>query len=209
MSLTIYANTGSSDLEYGISGSEWVEVDTDNDEIIFSAGSSVVADGEAIPSSTQLNQAGTLLTGSEIEVAHAFLSDNSAGILKEIINFGSGNYRYVFAASLSDATASEPVLELWDDINMDSTDLVCLGSGTPASSFFRGICTTDALPGVGWTGSRLAGSGDGNFLYLNNEDGALSGADVLYFQLCIKIPASQTAAGAETPIMAIKYASAT
>lgn len=207
MALTIYVNTGSSDLEYGASGSEWVEVDPDLDSLIFSAGSDTVADGEVIPSSTQLNQAGTLLTGVETEIAHGFLADNDAGILKEIINFGSGNYRYIFAASFDAATSSEPTLELWDDDDMDSVDSVCLGGGTPASSWWRGITTTDALPGVGWTGSRLAGSGDGNFLYLNNENGALVGADVLYFQLCIKIPASQTAAGAEVPILCIKYAS--
>jgi len=204
--LTIYVNTGTQDTEVNTSGSEWTLVDVDNDELIFSAGSSSVADGEAIPSETQLNQAGTLLTGAEITVAHYFLSDNDAGILKEIHNMGEGNYRYVVGCSFDGSTASEPVLEVWDDTDLDSTDLVCLGEGTPSSSWFRGITTTDSAPGASWTGSRLAGSSDGYFLWLNDENGALSGADVLYCQMKIVIPSTQQDAGAETPVIAIKFA---
>ena len=68
MALTIYANVGTQDVEYGTSGAEWVEIDTDNDRIIFSAGSDSVKDGEPSPSDTQLNQAGIILTGSAITI---------------------------------------------------------------------------------------------------------------------------------------------
>lgn len=205
--LDIWVNAGVSDVVLGTSGADWVEVDVDNDFLIFSAGSDTVKDGEPIPSETQLNQAGILLTGSEITVSKYFLADNSVNLLKQIHNMGAGNYRYVLAFDFDDATASEPVLEIWDDNDLDSIDNVTLGEGTPSLSWWRGITTTDALPGVGWTGSRLAGSSDGNFLWLNNENGALSGADTLYCQLKIVLPSTQQDAGVANCVVAVKYAS--
>jgi len=204
--LKIYVNNGTSDLELNISGSSWVEIDTTNDEIIFTDGSDTVKDGEAIPSDTQLNSAAPILDSTEQTIAMYLLSDNSASALKEIHNMGAGNYRYVMAFEFTTATVSEPVLEAWDDTDLDSVDSVPLGSGTPSSSWFRGVTTTAALPGAAWTGSRLAGSSDGNFLWLNNESGALSVADVLYCQLKLVIPATQQDAGSTNPVLAVKYA---
>jgi hypothetical protein len=91
---------------------------------------------------------------------------------------------------------------------MDTIDLTCLGAGTASSSWFHGITTTDALPGALWTGSRLAGSSDGHFLWLNNEAGALTEAKTLYCNLYMEIPSTQTNGGHEEPIMVVKYASA-
>jgi hypothetical protein len=206
MSLTIHVNTGTADLAYGAFGVEFTEIDTTNDEIIFSDGSDTVKDGEAIPSDTQLNSASPILTGVEQTFDTYLLADSSAGILKEIHNMGAGNYRYVMAFVFDALTVSEPVLEIWDDTDLDSIDSVVLGSGVASSSWFRGVVTTDALPGVGWTGSRLAGSSDGYFLWLNNENGALSGASNLYCQLKLVIPATQTDAGSSNPVIAVKYA---
>jgi len=204
--LKIYVNNGTSDLELNISGSSWVEIDTTNDEIIFTDGSDTVKDGEAIPSDTQLNSAAPILDSTEQTIPMYLLSDNSASELKEIHNMGAGNYRYVMGFEFTTATVSEPVLEAWDDTDLDSVDSVPLGSGTPSSSWFRGVTTTAALPGAAWTGSRLAGSSDGNFLWLNNESGALSVADVLYCQLKLVIPATQQDAGSTNPVLAVKYA---
>jgi len=204
--LKIYVNNGTSDLELNISGSSWVEIDTTNDEIIFTDGSDTVKDGEAIPSDTQLNSAAPILDSTEQTIPMYLLSDNSASALKEIHNMGAGNYRYVMAFEFDGSTVSEPVLEAWDDTDLDSVDSVPLGSGTPSSSWFRGVTTTAALPGAAWTGSRLAGSSDGNFLWLNNESGALSVADVLYCQLKLVIPATQQDAGSTNPVLAVKYA---
>ncbi len=209
MSLEIYVNTGTQDVEVGESGGEWVELDTTNDKLIFSAGNPSVADGQPSPSVTQLNSAGVRLgTGSDVTISKYFLDDNSAGILKQIHNMGAGNYRYVLGFSFDAETASEPVLEVWDDSDLDSIDSVILGAGTPSSSWIRGITTTDSAPGVAWTGSRLAGSGDGYFLYLNNENGALSGADILYCQLKIIVPSTQLTAISGQPVFAVKFASA-
>ncbi|MFA5048514.1 MAG: hypothetical protein WC516_05835 [Patescibacteria group bacterium] len=209
MSLTVYVNTGATDVEVGTSGSEWTSVDETADEIIFTNGGTGVTDGDPLPSETELNAAGLVLLTPRVEqtITKYFLADNDANELKQINNMGAGNYRYVMAFSFNASTVSEPVLEVWDDSDLDSIDLVCLGAGTAASSWFRGITTTDALPGAGWTGSRLAGSADGNFLWLNNQNGALAGADVLYCQLKIVIPSTQTASAALNPVMVVKYTS--
>lgn len=207
MGLTIYANTGTQDSELGASGVEFTEISPTNDELIFSAGSDVVKDGEPIPTQAQLISAGVVLTGAEQVVPEYFLQDVSEVELKEIFNMGNQNKRYVLAFDFDASTASEPVLEIWDDTDMDSIDDTTLGAGTASLSWWRGITTTDALPGADWVGSRLAGSSSGNFLFLNNENGALTGADTLYCQLKIVIPATASAGGSANPIIAIKWTS--
>jgi hypothetical protein len=66
-------------------------------------------------------------------------------------------------------------------------------------------CTTDSLPGVGWSGSRLAGATAGHFLNLNNGNGALTGAKILYAQLKVIVPSTEVDGGAEQPILVVKY----
>ena len=207
MALLIYSNTGTQDTPLGTSGVEFTEISPVNDTLIFSNGSDVVADGETIPSQSQLISAGVVLTGVQQIVSKYFLADYSAGILKQINNMGNLNKRYVLAFDFDSATASEPVLELWDDTDMDSVEDVTLGAGIPSSSWWRGITTTAGLPGADWVGNRLAGSSSGNFLYLNNESGALSVATTLYAQLKIIIPAIANAGGSANPIIAVKWTS--
>lgn len=207
MSLIVAVNTGTADLEYGVSGAEWIDVSPANDTLIFSAGSDTVKDGEPIPSQNQLIQAGVVLSGAEQIVPKYFLADVSANLLREIHLAGNQDKRYVFACVFDSATASEPVLEVWDDSNLNSVDIPELGAGTPSSSWYRGIVTTDSSAGTDWTGSRLAGSSDGNFLWLNNQNGALSGADNLYFQFKIVIPATATSGSSAVPVFVVKYLS--
>lgn len=205
MSLIVAVNTGTQDDEYGASGTEWTDVSPANDDLIFSAGSDVVKDGEPIPSQNQLIQAGVVLTGAEQTVPFYFLADTSANLLKEIHLAGNQDKQYVFACVFDSATASEPVLEVWDDSNLDTVDILELGAGTPSSSWYRGITTTTSSAGTNWTGSRLAGSSDGNFLWLNDENGALSGADTLYFQFKIVMPTTATAGASAVPVFVVKY----
>ena len=205
--LIVAVNCDTQDEVYESSGVDWVDMSLANDKLIFSDGSDAVKDGEAIPSEAEYNQAGTLIDEvSDVTVDKCFLEDVSAGILKEIHNY-KDNKRYVFAFSFDGATASEPVLELWDDENLNSRDLYSLGAGVANDSWWRGITTTDGLPGDDWTGSKLAGNADGHFLWLNNENGALSGAGVLYCNLKIIIPANFQNSGLEQPILAVKYTS--
>lgn len=209
--LTVALNVDTSDSPYLASGIDWVDMVTgeSNDYLIFSNGSDVVVDRGGIPSQSSLIQAGCVLTGVQQVVPKYFLADISAALIKEIHNMGNVNKRYTMAFSFDGATASEPVLELWDDNGLDTILATTLGAGTASSSWWRGIVTTDALPGADWalsgSFSRLAGSSDGYFLWLNNEAGALTGADVLYCNLAIVIPASVTTGGSANPLMCVKY----
>lgn len=207
MGLSVYLNTGTQDTELGTSGVEFTEFSEGNDKLIFSAGSNVVADGEGIPSQSDLIQAGVELSGAEQIVSKYFLEDISAVELKEIDNMGNQDKRYVMAFDFDATTASEPVLELWDDSDLDSITDTTLGAGVASSSWWRGVVTTDGTPGNNWTGTRLAGSGSGYYLQLNDGNGALSGADTLYCNLKIVIPASATSGGSASPVFVVKWTS--
>jgi len=208
--LIVAVNNDTQDLEYGSSGVNWIDLafiaNLSADTLVFSEGSDTVDDGEAIPSQSDYNQAGTILhPTNDVEVAKCLLADASAGLLREIFNFAD-NKRYVFCASFDGATASEPVLELWDDVNLNSRDLNSLGLGVAGDSWWKGAVTTDGLPGASWAGTPLAGNADGYFLWLNNENGVLgSGGGELYFNLKIVIPGGLEVSGLEQPVMAIKY----
>lgn len=110
-----------------------------------------------------------------------------------------------FCVAFNAPTASEPILELWDNDDLDTIDYYSLGNNVASSSFLRGITTTSGLPGEGWTGKRLAGSSDNHFLFLNDLGGALIVAKDLYFNLRITVPANFPIASAEVPIFSIKY----
>jgi len=204
--MDIYANCDTIDSPLGTSGLDWVMIDVDTDYLIMLTNGSVsVADGQPIPSTTQLNQAGLVLTGVEQTCSKYFLADDSVNLLKQIHNMGAGNNRYVLAFDFDAETSSEPVLEAWDSISMDTIDDVVLGEGTPSSSWLVGVVTTDSLPGVGWSGSRLAGDTAGHFLNLNNGNGALTGPATLYANLKVIVPSTEVDGGAEQPILVIKY----
>lgn len=206
--LIIAINTGDIDQAYGESAAEWVDIATANDYLVITGGSDSVADGESIPSSFQLSCAGPFLdpdAPDDILIEHYLLADISDDELKESTLMGKNNTRYVLAFDFDGATTSEPVLEVWDNSDMDSVDLACLGAGTPSLSWFHGITTTDALPGVAWTGYTLAGSSASHFLWLNNQNGALSTAGTLYANIYVEIPASQVNGGAELPLLCVKY----
>jgi hypothetical protein len=204
--MEIYVNCDSVDSPLLTSGVDWTIMDTDVDFLVLlTNGSTSVADGQPIPSTTQLNQAGLVLTGVEQTCSKYFLADDSANLLKQIHNMGAGNKRYVLAFDFDAETASEPTLEIWDDATMLTANDVILGAGTPSSSWIAGITTTDALPGVGWTGSRLAGSGAGHYLNLNNGNGALTVAETLYAQLKVVIPSTEVDGGSESPLIVCKW----
>lgn len=207
MSLNVFINTDSQDLAYGTSGVEFTEWSEGNDQYIFTNGNTEVADGEDIPTQAELISAGIILTGAQIVVDTYLLQDASANELKDITNMGNVNKRYVVAFVFDGVTASEPVYEVYDDTNLNTATGTMLGGGTPSSSFIRGITTTDSLPGAGWISgaTRMAGSGEGNFLYLNNENGFLTGAETLYCNLAVVIPASQTTGFSANPVFVVKW----
>jgi hypothetical protein len=204
--LTISANIDVVDAPYA-SGASWVDLDLSNDTMIFTAGSDVVKDGEPIPSQTALNQAGIILTGTEQIVSQYFVADASANILRQIDLMGNTTNRYVLAFTFDGPTATEPILELWDDITLNTIDSTTLGAGTPANSWWRGITTTNSAPSIDWVGLNLAGSSDLHYLQLNDGNGPLIGATTLYCNLKVVIPASATTGTSATPIIVVKFAS--
>ncbi len=207
MALTTHINTTSIDLPLNSSGVTFVEFSEGNDKLIFTAGNTEVQDGADIPSQAELVSAGVILTGAQIVVDDYLLEDVSDNLLKSINNMGNVDKQYILAFDFDASTASEPVFEVWDDDQLNSATGAILGSGTPSSSFVRGVTTTTSSPGANWitTGTRMAGSSDGNFLYLNDQNGFLTGTSVLYCNLCIVIPASQTSGFSSSPVGVIKW----
>jgi hypothetical protein len=202
--LDIQINNTSDDQPVGSSGINWVSVSVGNDFLIFTTSPSLA--GASIPSSFTLSSGGVFLNGSQQIFPFYYLAHPGGSPQTYAIPLmGNQNTRYVMAFVFDGATTSEPVLEAWDNSGLTTTNAVTLGAGTPANSWMHGITTTAGLPGSNWTGSTLAGSSNGHFLWLNNQNGALTGAGVLYCNLQVIVPASQTQGGAETPVLVCKY----
>ena len=207
MALQVYINVDSQDEPLGTSGISWEEFSEGNDQFLFTAGNTEVEDGANIPSQAELISAGIILTRSQIIVDDYLLEDTSENLLKSIDNMGNNDKRYIIAFVFDASTASEPTFETYDDANLNSADGAMLGSGTPSSSFVRGITTTSSLPGANWiTGAtRMAGASDGNFLYLNDQSGFLTVPTTLYCNLAVVIPSSQTIGFSATPVFVVKW----
>ena len=204
--MNLHINHSTDDLVLASSGVDWIEVDDDLDYFIFSEGSADVADEEAIPTADELNRAATQLSDiASVTVSKYFLADISAAKIKEIFNAGNQNKRYVFACEFDGATASEPQLEAWDNVNMDTYHDPCLGADVASGSWYKAKCTTDALPGADWTGIALAGSGVSNVVLLNAGNGALTIAKNLYFNLKVIIPSGYDIPASHVPILAVVY----
>lgn len=205
--LTLRINNSSTDSSYASAPSNYITV-VDNDNFILSDGSDDVKNNAAIPTDAQLNLAAPIVSATlDVVVGKYFLSDTSAGLLKEIYLAGNQNKQYVFCCSFDAETSSEPILEVWDNDDMDSYDSICLGAGTPSQSWYKGVCTTTSAPGADWTGTPLAGNGSSNSILLNNGSGALTVATDLYFNFKVVIPAGLSTEGMETPVMCVTFTS--
>ena len=204
--MDLYINNSITEQPIGTSGVDWILVNPNADYFIFSAGGAGVADGEDIPTETELNRAATQLDSiNDVVVAKYFLADISADLLKEIKNAGNQNKRYAWGCDFDGATASEPQLEAWDNTDMDSFVDPAIGSGSANASWYKGISTTTSSPGVDWTGTPIAGSGISNIILLNDGNGALTGAADLYFNFKVVIPGGYLNPALHVPIFAITY----
>jgi len=207
--MTLYINHSLTDATLQTSGVDWIAVDPNADHFIFSQGSAAgqgVSDGDAIPADSLLNRYAVLLDAvNPVTVPKYFLADTSANLLRECKLTGNQNKRYVFAADFDGATATEPQLEAWDTVNMDTILSPALGAGNPLSSWYRGVVTTNGLPGSNWTGTPLAGAGVSNILLLNGGAGALTVAKTLYFNFKVVIPGGYLVPGIHIPYLNIVY----
>ena len=188
---------------------DWIAVDPNADSFIFSQGSAAglgVSDGDALPSEALLNRYAVLLDAvNPVTVPKYFLADGSASFLKEIKLAGNQNKRYVFAADFDGATATEPQLEAWDNINMATILSPALGAGSPLTSWYKIVVTTNGLPGSNWVGTPLGGSAVANIALLNGGAGALTVAKTLYFNFKVVIPGGYLVPAVLTPFLAIVY----
>lgn len=211
MALSVHVNVDSQDQPLGTSGVDFVQFSEGNDQIIFTGGNTQVQDGADVPTQSELISAGIDLSSVTLPftVEKYLLQDTSEVLLKDIDGMGDNDFRYVLAFDFDAGTASEPVLEVWDDNELNSANGTMLGGGTPSSSFIRGVTTTSASPGAGWASgaTRMAGSSDGHFLFLNNENGFLTGASTLYANLAVIVPSSQTIGFSANPVFVCKFLS--
>ena len=203
---TLYINHQTNELPIGSSGSDWKEVVAGYDTFIFSNGGVGVVDDADIPTEEELNRSAVQLDAVDpVIVPKYFITDLSADKLYEIFNAGNQEKRYAFGVAFDGATATEPQLEAWDNNSMDSFVDPALGTGVPANSWYKAICTTTSTPSADWTGVALAGSGASNILLLNDGNGALSGAGNLYFNFKIVIPGGYDTPASHNPIFVITY----
>jgi len=203
--VTVLVNTTAVDATFVAQPANFVLLDLVNDEIIWSAGSAAVADGQDTPTEAELNEAATLIDTVDVEIADAFLLDDSAtGVELKLIDLaGSQDTQFVFLFSFDGATATEPFLEAWDDTNHNTTNFQSLGAGTPANSFISAVLTTSGLPGAAWTGTKIAGSS--NRLSLNGGGGALVAATDVYTNIKVVVPANHPTPAAEKPVLTIRF----
>ena len=207
MPLNVFINVDTQDLALNTSGVDFVQFSEGNDQIIFTQGNTEVVDGADTPTQSELISAGIELTGSQIVLTEYLLQDTSENLLKNIDNMGNIDKQFVLAFDFDAPTASEPVLEVFDDSNLNTINNTMLGAGTPSASFIRGVTTTNSSPGSNWitTATRMAGSSDGNFLNLNDLGGFLTGATTLYANLAVVVPASQTTGFSANVVFVVKW----
>jgi len=208
--LYIAVNKVDSLLTYRDNPADYVEIDLINDYLIWSNGSIAVADGQDEPTELELTIAAPHIDPDDpMTVEKCFIFDDSEGpgTLREINGMGI-NRRYVFCFMFDGATASEPQLEAWDNSSHNTANFHVLGNGTPANSMIKGVATTLALPGEGWSGIPIA---DTNVLLLNDGAGALPVLDSTesahdrYCNLKIVIPADYPTPAVEPFVLTVRY----
>jgi hypothetical protein len=209
--LDILINYVDADVNYETTPADYIVMDLDNDYLIWTEGDATVKDKmTSKPTAEQLNAAATLIDPDAAKTVNLCLLMDDSGYggyyTREVKGMGL-NKRYVFGFSFDDATASEPVLEAWDNSDHDSTDNHVLGAGTPADSMVKAVCTTASSPGSDWVGTAIAGA---NTLQLNNGNGALAApasgeTTELYANILIKIPAAYATPAVETFCLTVRF----
>jgi len=206
--LTVYANVADSEDDRATTPANYIQVDLANDKLIWSAGSTEVADGADTPTSQELDEAATIIQPTNVEIANLFLLDvsDTGQELKDIDRAGSVvDGQHVINFSFDGPTASEPQLEAWDDDTHATANLNVLGLGTPSASMVKAILTTSSAPGTSWTGTAIAGGSSPNVLLLNGGGGAFGSAAEVYINIKIDVPGAYSTPFSETPVLTVRY----
>lgn len=214
VNMKVIVNKVNASVDYQTTPANYVEMDLVNDYLIWTEGDDpygapVIEDGDDEPTESELNLCATIIDPSNPKtVAKCFVYDKDDGIgtVRLVDGMGASDKRYVFGFSFDGATASEPQLEAWDDINHNTINFHVLGNGTPANSMVKADCTT-----VGNPVSYQPLAGASNVLLLNDGSGALGAlpsgqtTQELYANLKIVIPAGYTTPGVEPFILTCRY----
>jgi hypothetical protein len=202
------ANTGNAVGGVGDLSSDWLVLDLVNDKIYFLDSQQTDGDDPA-----SVIYPAIIPDAGDLEVPKTFISDASAGILKQIPlagttagGQGGGATRYVFAIYFDGPTAGIPYLEAWDDtVHVTAYSKFLGGNGVdteaPASSTLKAIATTAAAPGLAtWAGTPLAKTDSRIAL----DAAALAAAKNLYFNIKQVIPSTFSPAE-DSPVLSLRY----
>ena len=190
-----------SERTFSVTPADYITLEA-NDYLIWSKDLENWLDHE--PGPTELNEHAMVILNDAVPVTECMLYDDSGNVgghyhTHKVIGMGE-NKRFVFCFSFSNATATIPRLEAWDDSDHDSIANYCLGAGI-ADSFIKAVKTTDALPGGGWGGTPIAGASN----YINLDTAALSGAKDLYSNIKVIIPGNYPNPASEIFCLTIRY----
>jgi len=176
--LTVRLNIEDPKISYENDNSLYLDMNVLEDYLIWTGGSDDIGDKMTHePTESELNAAAVVIKeDDDTFVPLCLLYDHSQEIgdyfTHEVKGMGE-NERFVFCFSFNGPTATEPVLEAWDDENHETYDKHVLGNGTPGNSMIKAVCTTSTSPGDLWTGIPIAGPE--NVLELNDGVGAIEG----------------------------------
>ena len=152
--------------------------------------------------------------GSEVEIPKTFIDD--ASIIDQIPLAGTnqggqqgGANQYVFCFHIQGETQSKPYLEVWDDSNHNTKALQCLGAGTPANSYIRGITTTNGNTAqANWVdddANAVPMAGDGASDRLELDTAVIGGGGKkLYCNLAARVPGGASPF-AENPVLTLRF----
>ncbi len=204
--LSVRTNYVDADVNYVTTPADYITLDLTNDYLIWSKSLDDLMTHE--PTASELNENAEIIDPLVVvTITKCLLMDYSHDVggayYTHLVKGMGENKRYVFAFSFDGATATEPQLEAWDSSSHTTSNKHVLGFGIPANSMVKAICTTLALPGVGWAGTAIAGAS--NVVLLNAGAGALSGASDLYANIKIVIPAAYSTPAAETFVLCVRY----
>jgi hypothetical protein len=213
--LNLLVNIVDSLVDYQTTPGDYFLLDLTTDYLIWTAGNDVVKDGMThLPTQTELTNASPIIDpvlAVTVPLCLAMDYSHAGGVYTHEVKGIADNKQFVLCFSFDGPTATEPQLEAWDDDTMTTANKNVLGSGTPANSMVKVVCTTLALPGADWVGVAIAGNGATRVVQLNGGAGALpvlpSGtlSQECYANIKIVIPANFSVPAIENFVLVCRY----
>jgi hypothetical protein len=217
--LSVKCNLVDADVDYATTPADYISLDLTNDYLIWSEDLDDLM--TTVPTADELNAHAVIISDdAEKLVPECLVMDYSGdwnGHYHTHLVIGMGeNKRYAFAFSFDGATANEPQLEAWDDVNHDTFDKNVLGLGIEGDSMVKAICTSGGAPGSNWAltggaGIAIAGDSSTRVVQLNDGNGALpiletgETSQELYANIAIVIPIAYATPAVESFVLTVRY----